>query len=543
MAWYLPDRYPVFWEEVRRRMVGRLLRLSQPPRTPGNANAPWLRQALFIPVLILVLLKLLLLLTPFFSHNANAYDADFWNGLLTAQYFLTILLAPVLALSIFTTERERGSLDFLFLLPISTDSLTLQKFASACLLPLSVILFLLPYSLLIAVLGHLSPRAVLLGYVSLLAHGAFYVAFALLISSLARNTRTAAILAYVGIFVFEYLLPHWFDDNSLPLFGMVASKVAGSYIGPLAVFLPPFFYLFFATLALWICATVLKRQRVSRGERGVTYPRAGRVARQHSSMRWYLPDTHPLLWDDLRRRLREGRAFGMLLGFVLVLCVILVVVCMLTAPDADPQAWPRLGRNLFLSTMIAQAVMVCLLSPALTATTFSSERESRRIDFLFLTGLTTRELVYGKLLSALAVLLLALICGAPVLAIIAATFGGISPWELAFGYAIVVFCGLFGATSALFSSCRTKDSSKAFMQGYLTAYGFGAMLAIVLAAGDLMTMSIASPMMLFGVIIGFIIIFTNLKTAVADLEKERRQSVEEALALDGTPEEGFLLML
>ena len=559
MAWYLPDRYPVFWEEVRRRMVGRLLRLSMPPRTLGNAKTVWLQRAIYFTPRILVIFELLLVLTPLLCNDGHTYDADIWHGIMNAQQFLAIMLAPGLALSIFTTERERGSLDFLFLLPISARSLALQKFASACLLPLSVILFLIPYSLVIAVLGHLSPREVLLGYLSLLAHAAFYVAVALLISSLARNTRSAAILAYLGIFLLEYLLPHWFSENFLPLGldsgmlndGKMAAFINALLTGPFALLIPNFAYLLCTILALWICTTILNRQRVHRDDHGEARPRVISHVALPNALRWYLPDTHPVLWDDLRRRLRGGRAFSVLLGFVLVLCVTVFGVFTLNAPGGDPQSWPRLGRDLFLAIMIAQGVMVCLLSPALTATTFSSERESRRLDFLFLTGLTTRELVYGKLIGAVAVLLLALISGAPLLAIIAATFGGISPGELTLGYAVVIICGLFGATTAMLSACRMKSSSKALAQGYLTTIGYTLLLVFLTPCFLIVLYMLMIPLaalmnavphhpthsngmdiffllfLLSFSCIGLGIIFTSLRMAITALEKWRRYNREE----------------
>ena len=531
MAWYLPDRYPVFWEEVRRRMVGRLLRLSQ----PVDESMSWMKTLIYATPWVLGIIELLLVLTPLLSPDHNAYNVDFWKDLMQAQNYLTVLLAPGLAVSIFTLERERGSLDFLFLLPISTRSLILQKFTSACLLPLSVVVYLLPYYIVLAVLGHPSSREVFLGYLFLLAHGAFYVALALMISSLTRNTRTAAIITYVVIFLLEYLLPQWYAATILSQFGVdgvninalftgqLAAFMNALLTGPLTMLIPIIAYLLLTPLVLWISTAILQRQRAPNDGGGAARQYVRQVGLPNL-LRWYLPDKHPVLWDDLRRRLRGGRAINVLLGFVLVLCVILVVVFTSNAPGNDPHAWPRLGRELFDSIMEGQAVMVCLLSPALTATTFSSERESRRLDFLFLTGLTTRELVYGKYFGAVAVLLLALISGAPLLAIIAATFGGISPGELALGYAVVICCGLFGTTTALFASCQVQNSSKALTQGYLTTIGLG--VTILYGVMQMFNYNLLLPAIL---IIALGSILMCLKKAVKNLEKERQLIREEML--------------
>ena len=250
-------------------------------------------------------------------------------------------------------------------------------------------------------------------------------------------------------------------------------------------------------------------------------------------MTWYLPDKHPVFWDDLRRRLRKRRTYGVLIGFVLVLFAVLIGF----VTTNDPQAWPRLGRNLFLSTMSAQAVMVCLLTPALTATAFSSERDSKRLDLLFLTGLSTRDLVYCKYFGAVAVLLLVLVCGVPVLAIIAASFGGISPGELAFSYLTIIFYGLYCAAVGLIASCRKQNSLNSLIEAYVMAYISGVMLLYVIGVGFLFASAVFPPLRHASLMqeaslciaLGIVSIFMCLKEAVYVLEKERQLAREEML--------------
>lgn len=196
-------------------------------------------------------------------------------------------------------------------------------------------------------------------------------------------------------------------------------------------------------------------------------PKVGRSVIAPNHPRWLLPDSHPVLWDDLRRRLRGGRAFAVMLGFGLALCAILVVTTLLVDLGYAPEDWPKLGHTIFSASMIGQLVMVLIIAPGLTATIFSSERENRRVDFLLITRLTSRELVYGKCFGAVALLLLTVLCGAPVMAIIAGTFGGISPLEFGISYLALLLCGLFCASTALLYSCKAKNSSAALFQGYL----------------------------------------------------------------------------
>lgn len=470
MQWILPDRYPVFWEEVRRRVCGR-----------GFRNLPVLKILLGLGVIIGLL--------PFLARDRSGL-ALFWQDILGVQGFLTMLFGPGLAVGAFTAERERGSLDFLFLTPLTTRSITLQKFASACAVLLLIVLFFLPLSLTTGLLGQVSAREFTVTYLLQLTRGLCCVAVGLTASGLASNTRTATALT----------------------FGVTFSIIAFSlFIELHQDLLLALAYLILTAIALLVCISSLERQRapVMQGVKGP--PRLQPVS-SSSGPRWYLPDKHPVMWDDLRRRLRGGRAYTIMLGFGLALCAMLAIITVLTASEMSLEDWPELGRKLVLYAIIGQAIMMVVISPGLTATIFSSERETGRVDFLHMTCLTSRELVLGKYCGSLAVLLLTLICGAPVMAIIAVTFGGVAPWEFGLGYLVIMLCGLFCASTALLYSCKAKNSSAALVQGYLISF-LGMLGAIALTF-----------IFFFGIIWTIIEVIRNLNHAAKRLDDWRRHS-------------------
>jgi ABC-type transport system involved in multi-copper enzyme maturation permease subunit len=164
-------------------------------------------------------------------------------------------------------------------------------------------------------------------------------------------------------------------------------------------------------------------------------------------------------------------------------------------------------------------LMMLVISPGLTATIFSSERETRRVDFLLISRLTSRELVFGKCFGAVALLLLTLVCGAPVMAIIAATFGGVSPWEFGLGYLLLLLTGLFCASTALLYSCKAKNSSAALVQGYLIST-----LGLVGAVG-------LCFIFFFGVIWAIIEVARNLNHAARRLDDWRRHLEQDPYTL------------
>ncbi len=102
-------------------------------------------------------------------------------------------------------------------------------------------------------------------------------------------------------------------------------------------------------------------------------------------MPWYLPVHHPVLWDEMRRRLRGVRGYWVLLGYGLVLVLILGFVSVLSNvssaamsdPIQGPKAWADFGKLLWHAFLIGQMALICLVCPGITAGAISSEREKR----------------------------------------------------------------------------------------------------------------------------------------------------------------------
>ncbi|MHB9130103.1 MAG: ABC transporter permease [Armatimonadota bacterium] len=195
--WYLPENYPVFWDEVRRRLRGR-----------GTYKLAIFTAILLLGVGLGFILPALI---------PDAIGGGLWHGLLWLQGVLVLFLIPGLAASAFTVERERGALDFLLLLPISTRSLVLQKCAGVCSLLVYLMAVFFPTGLISAVMSvspldginPLSRSATfeMFGVQCLyqLLRGVSFIAIGIAASSLCRNTRTAAVWTYSIIFVLEFL--------------------------------------------------------------------------------------------------------------------------------------------------------------------------------------------------------------------------------------------------------------------------------------------------------------------------------------------------
>lgn len=191
-------------------------------------------------------------------------------------------------------------------------------------------------------------------------------------------------------------------------------------------------------------------------------------------LRELLPDRFTLFWFEYRRRLRGQAGFRWLGVFVLVLTIGLLVATILQPPNswANARELPAYGRSLWMILCWIELAVVVLISPALTANTFSGERESHTLDQLLLTRLSTVELVWEKYFAALAQVLLLLLAGLPVTATLSALYGGIALWEVAATGLLLVVASLAAGLFGLVASCQVRTTAGAVGRAYLYLFLF-----------------------------------------------------------------------
>ncbi|MDE6714096.1 MAG: ABC transporter permease subunit [Lachnospiraceae bacterium] len=113
--------------------------------------------------------------------------------------------------------------------------------------------------------------------------------------------------------------------------------------------------------------------------------------------------------------------------------------------------------NLFPMMGIAQVCMVALVVPVMTASSISGEKERQTFDILLTTCLSPMEIVYGKVFSAVAEVLLYVTASIPVMAL-AFVLGGLSWWVLfLFLVVIFVFATFVGSVGVFCSSISSRS--------------------------------------------------------------------------------------
>ena len=187
---------------------------------------------------------------------------------------------------------------------------------------------------------------------------------------------------------------------------------------------------------------------------------------------------NPVVTKELRRRMRGAKTYWLLFGYVLLLSLILFFSYLgwWAQHSADMQsggssAGFTVGRTFFKILFYSQAVMMALITPALTAGAISVEREQRTFELLRGSILRPGAIVWGKLASSVSFVVLLLTSSLPLLSL-CFLLGGVSPGEVFFAYLLLMGDAfLFGAIGLCWSA-YAANTATATVLSYLSLIVF-----------------------------------------------------------------------
>ncbi len=168
---------------------------------------------------------------------------------------------------------------------------------------------------------------------------------------------------------------------------------------------------------------------------------------------------NPVILKELRGRMRGWRAAVVLTFYLVVLSMITMLFYLLLRPSnfGGGSGSSQVGKMLFSSLVVFQSIMVSLLTPAFTSGAITSEREQKTYDLLMTTLLSARSVIFGKLGSALAYVVLLILAIAP-LESLAFMFGGVSPEEIILSQVVMLMAALLFASVGIFWSTVVRTS-------------------------------------------------------------------------------------
>jgi len=187
---------------------------------------------------------------------------------------------------------------------------------------------------------------------------------------------------------------------------------------------------------------------------------------------------NPVLVKEFRTRMRGTRAYWVLLGYTLLLAAVVAMMYfgfesnMVQRADsggigAAAEGARDLGRSIFSFVFIAQAIMVALITPAITSGTVTIEREQRSYELLVTTPLRPVDLIRGKLTAAVSFVVLLLTASLPLVSL-SFLVGGVSPAEIFFSYLVIALASLVYGATGIFWSATLRSTAAATVVSYLS---------------------------------------------------------------------------
>ncbi|MBX3080299.1 MAG: hypothetical protein KF716_01615 [Anaerolineae bacterium] len=177
---------------------------------------------------------------------------------------------------------------------------------------------------------------------------------------------------------------------------------------------------------------------------------------------------NPVVLKELRGRMRGARAFVVISVYLALMSGFTTLLYVINAASRDIYGITSsgvIGRVLFAGIVGIELFLVTFIAPAFTAGAISGERERQTYDLLRTTLLPARSLVIGKMISALAYIMLLLIAAIP-LQSIAFLFGGVTEAEVVLSFIILAVTAIALGSVGLYFSARTPRTLTANVMTY-----------------------------------------------------------------------------
>jgi ABC-type transport system involved in multi-copper enzyme maturation permease subunit len=202
---------------------------------------------------------------------------------------------------------------------------------------------------------------------------------------------------------------------------------------------------------------------------------------------------------DYRVQLRGNRAILLWSFYLLVLIGFTMLVYSGSAAGEQRsivEAQSQL-RTFYQSIMILMAVMISLISPALTAGSIVMERQRRSLDLVFSAPVTTKYYLVGKMMSSYRYIWMLLVLSLPVTSA-CVVLGGATWSDVLAAYIILSFNALVYTAIALLFSSLSRLPVAAVVWSYAATTSYSILTGMLAASGAISSLgrvgrSLAAP--------------------------------------------------
>lgn len=167
--------------------------------------------------------------------------------------------------------------------------------------------------------------------------------------------------------------------------------------------------------------------------------------------------TNPVLIKELKLRFRSFKSFSGIMFYLLALSIF-VFGFIFVSMEFNISGFinPQESVLLFSLLTFVQLALILFITPGMTAGSISSEREKQTLSILLTTAQSSFQIIFGKMSSSIAFLVLLLVAGLPIYSLVF-LFGGISPTQLLVIFAFLIVTMLaIGSIGVMFSTLLRK---------------------------------------------------------------------------------------
>lgn len=172
---------------------------------------------------------------------------------------------------------------------------------------------------------------------------------------------------------------------------------------------------------------------------------------------------NPIFEREVKAAARDPKVIGLIIAFLALLSSILIFL------------WPSSGvfslasdksMEIFTIFLMSNLALIILLVPALTSPSLTTERENNSFDLIKTSLLTPGEMLRGKLMSSLALIVVVILVSMPIGALCSLS-GGIGPSLLLRAYAVIAMAAITYGILGLALSALCRRTFTALMTSYL----------------------------------------------------------------------------
>lgn len=178
---------------------------------------------------------------------------------------------------------------------------------------------------------------------------------------------------------------------------------------------------------------------------------------------------NPIIVKELRSRMRGGRAFATLTGMLLLLGGVsyaLYQMVVINSRYTSMPLSPQVGQTLFAGLVFLELMLVCGITPAVTAGAISGEEEKQTYEMLLATPLRPASILWGKLVSAMSYIFLLLFAAVPMASLVF-IFGGVTAREMVKALVVLIITALLFGVLGIFLSALFKRTGRATVVSYV----------------------------------------------------------------------------